>query len=65
MSKDVFMSTDKTAQLRTWLVLSNALAKWVEVRPMKNITTGNLCSILDEIFCTFGIPRIILSDNSS
>lgn len=46
-----------------WLVLCDALSKWIEIRPMKNITTRSLCAMLDEIFCVFGLPRMIVSDN--
>ncbi|XP_061715536.1 uncharacterized protein K02A2.6-like [Cydia pomonella] len=46
-----------------WLVLSDALSKWIEIKPMKNITTSKLCTVLDDIFCTFGLPEIIVSDN--
>lgn len=46
-----------------WLVLCDALSKWCELKPIKNITSKNLCLTLDEIFCTFGFPEIIVSDN--
>nr|XP_037876654.1 uncharacterized protein K02A2.6-like [Bombyx mori] len=46
-----------------WLVLCDALSKWVEIRPMKHINTRSLCLTLDNIFCTFGLPKMIISDN--
>lgn len=46
-----------------WLVLCDALSKWIEVRPMETITTSRLTAELDTIFCTFGLPEIIVSDN--
>lgn len=46
-----------------WFVLCDAFSKWIEVKPMKNITTRNTCKVLNEIFSTFGVPQMIVSDN--
>lgn len=46
-----------------WLVLCDALSKWCELKPMKNITAKSLCLVLDDIFSTFGLPQMIVSDN--
>jgi transposase InsO family protein len=48
---------------RHWLVLVDALSKWVEVRHLQTTTATAVCDALQNIFCTFGIPRIIVSDN--
>ncbi|XP_052749773.1 uncharacterized protein K02A2.6-like [Galleria mellonella] len=46
-----------------WVVVVDALSKWIEVRPMTKTTTVKLCAKLDGIFTTFGLPKIIVSDN--
>ncbi|XP_059047186.1 uncharacterized protein K02A2.6-like [Achroia grisella] len=46
-----------------WLVLCDALSKWIEIKPMSTITTSRLCSELDTIFTSLGLPQIIVSDN--
>lgn len=43
-----------------WLVLCDALLKSIELKPMGNMTTEN---ILDDIFCTLGLPQIVAPDN--
>ena len=46
-----------------WLVISDALSKWPEIKLMSKITTDKLCDKLEDLFTTFGFPKIIVSDN--
>ncbi|XP_026319414.1 uncharacterized protein K02A2.6-like [Hyposmocoma kahamanoa] len=46
-----------------WFVLADAFSKWVEIKPMNQITTSKLCEELDSIFTTFGFPQFLVSDN--
>ncbi|XP_052754801.1 uncharacterized protein K02A2.6-like [Galleria mellonella] len=46
-----------------WLVLCDALSKWIEIKPMSTITTTKLCNELDTSFTSFSLPQIIVSDN--
>ncbi|RVE45154.1 hypothetical protein evm_010177 [Chilo suppressalis] len=46
-----------------WLVLADALSKWIEVKPMTRTTTAHLRQELDDIFTIFGLPQFIMSDN--
>lgn len=48
-----------------WLVLADALSKWIEIKPMNQITTNKLCEELDSIFTTFGFPQFLVSDNGT
>ncbi|KAG7313082.1 hypothetical protein JYU34_000165 [Plutella xylostella] len=49
---------------RTYLVIIDAYSKWLECLFMnRGTSTGALISKLKEIFCTFGIPKVLVSDN--
>lgn len=50
-------------QGKFWLVLCDALSKWIEIKPMEKITSAKLIEELETIFTTFGLPEIIVSDN--
>jgi len=46
-----------------WLVVIDAFSKWVEIKPMHSTTTDAIINVLYELFCGFGIPRSMVSDN--
>lgn len=46
-----------------WLVVVDATSKWIEIVPMKSITTTKTITSLMHIFARFGYPRVIVSDN--
>lgn len=50
---------------KMWIVLVDALSKWVEADVLYAATTRTLCEFLEEKFITFGYPEIIVSDNGS
>ncbi|XP_037906145.1 uncharacterized protein K02A2.6-like [Hermetia illucens] len=52
-------------QGKMWIVLVDALLKWVEADVLYAATTRTLCEFLEEKFITFGYPEIIVSDNGS
>lgn len=47
------------------LVLVDAHSKWIEAVPMKRASTSATVSCLRNIFCRFGIPRTIVTDNGT
>ena len=46
-----------------WLAVVDALSKWVEIKPMNTTTTEATVKVLHELFCRFGIPFSLVSDN--
>jgi len=44
-------------------VVVDAFSKWVEIKPMNTTTTEATVKVLHELFCRFGIPRSLVSDN--
>eukprot|EP00731_Ephydatia_muelleri_P017459 Em0010g557a len=46
-----------------WLVVIDAFSKWLEIKPMQVSTAAVTIKALREIFCRFGLPRVIVSDN--
>ncbi|XP_054259506.1 uncharacterized protein K02A2.6-like [Macrosteles quadrilineatus] len=46
-----------------FLLVVDAFRKWVEVIPMKSITSSWTIRELRKIFTTFGLPSVIVSDN--
>ncbi|XP_055908532.1 uncharacterized protein K02A2.6-like [Eupeodes corollae] len=47
------------------LIVSDAYSKWLEVKTTNSMTTGATISILDELFATYGVPVIVVSDNGT
>ncbi|KAL5470941.1 hypothetical protein EMCRGX_G029003 [Ephydatia muelleri] len=47
----------------SWLVVVDAFSKWIEIKPQRSTTTSGTVKALREIFCRFGLPRVIVSDN--
>ena len=51
-------------QLRFLIVAIDYFIKWVEVEPVATITEAKVTNFVwKNIICTFGVPRIIISDN--
>ncbi|XP_061724707.1 uncharacterized protein K02A2.6-like [Cydia pomonella] len=48
---------------KTYLVVVDAMSKWIEVFNVTNTTAGGLIDRLCELFSRFGIPKQIVSDN--
>ncbi|XP_037508579.1 uncharacterized protein K02A2.6-like [Rhipicephalus sanguineus] len=47
------------------LVVVDAYSKWIEVIPMKHANVESTIRALRSIFCRFGVPRTIVSDNGT
>ncbi|XP_058448901.1 uncharacterized protein K02A2.6-like [Malaya genurostris] len=45
------------------LIVVDAYSKWVEVRVTSTSTTEATVGILDELFCSYGVPTTLVSDN--
>lgn len=50
-------------QGKQWFILVDAFSKWVEVIPMKKITSERLINKLRELFARYGVPKQLVSDN--
>lgn len=48
-----------------YLVIIDAYSKWVDIFPMRSITTINTIEILYGIFARYGLPSLIVSDNAT
>lgn len=46
-----------------FLVVTDALSKWLDVSIMLNITAGSTIDHLRKLFATFGLPKVLVSDN--
>ncbi|ODM89266.1 Transposon Ty3-I Gag-Pol polyprotein [Orchesella cincta] len=49
---------------RFCLVVVDQLSSWVELKPMSTATSSKVVDFLEEIFCRFGVPKVIMSDNA-
>ena len=47
------------------LIVVDAYSKWVEVRLVNSTNTVSTIKMLRELFSTFGIPEVIVSDNAT
>ncbi|XP_013147927.1 PREDICTED: uncharacterized protein K02A2.6-like [Papilio polytes] len=50
---------------KTYLVVVDAMSKWVEVFHMSGVSANYLIDRLNELFSRFGIPRQIVTDNGT
>ncbi|XP_064465546.1 uncharacterized protein K02A2.6-like [Ornithodoros turicata] len=48
----------------SYLIIVDAFSKWLEVRRLRTTTSGNIIHELRNVFATFGIPRVLFSDNA-
>lgn len=48
----------------SYLVIVDAYSKWVEVKPMRTTTTSAVLDALRSTFATFGVPRLLFTDNA-
>ncbi|XP_041674675.1 uncharacterized protein K02A2.6-like isoform X1 [Drosophila eugracilis] len=47
------------------LIITDAYSKWLEVKVTKTITAGATIAILDELFATYGVPLMLVTDNGT
>lgn len=47
------------------LIITDAFSKWLEVKVTKSITAASTIALMDDVFATFGVPLMIVSDNGS
>ena len=59
------MTTTRTTKSRFALVLIDLATRWIEVVPLREITSERICNALLSIFTKYGFPNIILSDNGT
>ena len=57
------MSTTRTSKSKFALVVIDMATRWLEIIPLRAITSESICNALLSIFTTFGFPSIVLSDN--
>jgi len=55
----------KYGKNRYILVLVEQLSGWVEVIPMRTATSQRVIDFLEDLFCRYGTPKAIISDNGS
>lgn len=48
-----------------WFVIVDATSKWLEVIPMRRITSSATINALRGVCARFGLPRVIVSDNGT
>lgn len=46
------------------LVTIDYMTKWVEAKAMRTITQNDYIKFMDNILIRFGLPRVLVSDNS-
>lgn len=46
-------------------IVCDAYSKWLEVKIVNSSTTSSTTAILDQLFASYGVPKIIVSDNGS
>lgn len=47
------------------LIITDAYSKWLDVKVTKSITAAATIGILDEVFATYGVPLMVVSDNGT
>ncbi|XP_018394743.1 PREDICTED: uncharacterized protein K02A2.6-like [Cyphomyrmex costatus] len=47
------------------LIISDAFSKWLEVKVTSSMTASATIAILDELFTSYDIPSIVVSDNGT
>jgi IS30 family transposase len=62
---NIAMDIMSTSKNRFALVVIDLATRWIEVVPLKEITTERICNALLSIFTRFGFPSVILSDNGT
>jgi len=48
-----------------WLILVDALTKWLEVIKMSTTSSEHTVEVLRLLFARYGLPRVIVSDNGT
>ncbi|KAL7728692.1 hypothetical protein ACLKA6_004069 [Drosophila palustris] len=47
------------------LIISDAYSKWLEVKVTKSTTASATIMLLDEVFTSYGVPLMVVSDNGT
>lgn len=47
------------------LIISDAYSKWLDVKVTKSITATTTISLIDEIFASYGVPMMVVTDNGT
>ena len=47
-----------------YLVIVDSFSKWLEIFPMKKITSNHVINVLSSLFARYGLPFQIVSDNA-
>ena len=50
---------------KMFLIVVDSYSKWVEVRHVSSTATINVVNTLRQLFATFGVPEVIVSDNGT
>nr|XP_022910195.1 uncharacterized protein K02A2.6-like [Onthophagus taurus] len=48
---------------KMWLVLVDSYSRWLEIVPMKTVTSIKTIEVLRSIFARFGLPKFLVTDN--
>ena len=59
------MTTTRNSKSKFALVVIDMATRWLEVVPLREITSERICNALLSIFSRFGFPNIVLSDNGT
>ncbi len=51
------------SQGKTYLTVVDYYSRWIEIKRLQNQTSDHVINILKELFATYGIPDIVISDN--
>ena len=62
MADDCLEVPVSTKNSRYLLVIQDYFTKWADARPLPDLTAIRITAELVKLFCTFGIPEIVHSD---
>lgn len=48
---------------KMWMVVIDSYTRWLEILPVKNITSATTIEALRDIFARFGLPKFLVTDN--
>ncbi|KAG5878029.1 hypothetical protein JTB14_014208 [Gonioctena quinquepunctata] len=48
---------------KMWMILIDSYTHWLEVIPMRDITSGSTIEALRALFARFGLPKFLVTDN--
>ena len=63
---DVIGPLPKYRNLEHILICTDKVSGWIEVKAVSNVTATKIVTFLeDDVFCRFGFPRVMVTDNAS